>query len=59
MTLLEAEEFIVIVMGQGDVMDVREVMKKYPDMTLHQALLDFFFEVAPFGDGLEYFIGKR
>ncbi len=58
MTLSEAEEFIDIVIGPGDIMDGREVMKKYPDKTLREALEDFFFEVAPFGDGLEYFLGK-
>ena len=58
MTHSEAEEFIDIVIGPGDVMDVREVMKKYPDKTLREALVDYFFEVAPFGDGLEYFLGN-
>ena len=50
MTVSEAVEFIRTVIGPGDVMDVREVLKKYRDKTLRQALEDFWFEVAPFGD---------
>ncbi len=59
MTHSEAEEFIRTVIGKGEIMDVSEVMKKYPDKTLREALEDFFFEAAPFGDGLEYFIRKE
>lgn len=59
MTHSEAEEFIRTVIGQGDSMDVREVMKRYPDKTLREALEDYYFEEAPFGDGLEHFIHNK
>ena len=56
MTHSEAEEFIRIVIGPGDVTDIREVMKKYSDLSLREALEDYFFEIAPFGEGIEYYI---
>ena len=46
MTHSEAEEFIQAVIGPGDVMDVREVMKKYEGKTLKEALEDFEFNAV-------------
>ena len=51
MTHTEAEEFIKTVIGEGEVMDVNEVMKKYRDKSLREALEDYFFKMAPFEDG--------
>ena len=53
MTYSEAEEFIQTVISPGDSLDVREVMIKYRDKTLREALEDHYFEVAPFGKNLD------
>ena len=43
MTYSEAEEFIQTVLAPGDIMDVFQVMKKYRDKTLKEALEDYEF----------------
>ena len=50
MTHSEAEEFIRITIAPGEILDVRDILKKYKEKTLREALEDYFFEIAPFGD---------
>ena len=53
MTRSEAEEFILITIQEGDSLDIRAVMEKYRDKSLREALIDYFFEIDPFGDHLD------
>ena len=48
MTKTEAEIFIVAVSGFGDCMSVTDVLKKYRDVTLQEALEDNLGEIAQY-----------
>ena len=50
MTSTEAEIFIVAVSGYGDCMSVTDVLKKYRDVTLQEALEDNLGEIAQYID---------
>lgn len=50
MTKTEAEIFIMAVSGYGDCMSVTDVLKKYRDVTLQEALEDSLGEIAQYID---------
>ena len=50
MTKTEAEIFIVAVSGYGDCMSVTDVLKKYRDVTLQEAMEDNLGEIEQYID---------
>lgn len=59
MTSMEAEEFIMTLLGSGGPTNISEVMERYEGKTLMEAYRDFFFEIDPFGEHLDEILAYK